>query len=413
MRGRERAGGVVVLRGSARGLARPVVVTRDSPGVPGPVRADEGFGGTVGAGDLDGDGRTDLVVSAGRGGPVVLWGGPRGLSGGTALRMPAGGSAAALAVADTDGDGHRDVVLLGTSAVTTAPGPDTVSVLHGPVRRSGASGRVRTLALRADRRDGITGGALAAGDLVGDRRAEVVVAGFTREDSGDLSAPGAWVLAEDARSLHRVLRLSGGSTAAVGDVDGDGRADLALGDPDAGEGAGRLVVRYGGARGLRPGGTGVTQRTPGVPGPVPGADAAHFGHAVAVRDTDGDGRAEVAVGVPDDGGPGPARTGVVLLLRGGPHGLSVRGVREVVSGRPAPEGVQEVFGGTVLLADVTGDGRAELLTAATGADDGHGVLHVSCAARPGPCPAAAAVGRAGLRGLPAADAFGFGGALAG
>ncbi|MFF4652229.1 hypothetical protein [Streptomyces sp. NPDC001380] len=247
VRGRERAGGVVVLRGSARGLARPVAVTRDSPGVPGPVRADEGFGGTVGAGDLDGDGRTDL----------------------------------------------------------------------------------------------------------------------------------------------------------------------ALGDPDAGEGAGRLVVRYGGARGLRPGGTEVTQRTPGVPGPVPGADAAYFGHAVAVRDTDGDGRAEVAVGVPDDGGPGPARAGVVLLLRGGPHGLSVRGVREVVSGRPAPEGVQEVFGGTVLLADVTGDGRTELLSAATGADDGHGVLHVSCAARPGPCPAAAAVGRAGLRGLPAADAFGFGGALAG
>ncbi|WP_338698610.1 VCBS repeat-containing protein [Streptomyces sp. Q6] len=83
------------------------------------VRVD---GSALDTGDLDGDGRTDLVVS-GDGTDIRLVGG------GTRPVAGSPGTGRVVAVADFDGDGRDDVVLQRTS--DASPGKDSVVVLPG------------------------------------------------------------------------------------------------------------------------------------------------------------------------------------------------------------------------------------------------------------------------------------------
>ncbi|MCQ4207812.1 FG-GAP repeat domain-containing protein [Streptomyces longispororuber] len=79
-------------------------------------------GETLDTGDLDGDGRTDLVVSGGDGAKVRL-------VRGAASAVPGSpGAGRVVAVADFDGDGRDDLVLQRTSDTGTK---DTVTVLPG------------------------------------------------------------------------------------------------------------------------------------------------------------------------------------------------------------------------------------------------------------------------------------------
>jgi len=94
-----------------------------------------------------------------------------------------------------------------------------------------------------------------------------------------------------------------GRALAVGDFDGDGFADLAIGNPgeDSGgqSGAGAVQVVYGSRRGLT--GTGdqvLRQGTAGMPDASEVDD--HFGAAVAALDFDCDGFVDLAIGAPGE-----------------------------------------------------------------------------------------------------------------
>ncbi|GAA2316880.1 VCBS repeat-containing protein [Streptomyces kunmingensis] len=78
-------------------------------------------GTALDAGDLDGDGRTDLIVSGGKDVRLVR--------GGTRPVPGTPGTGRVVAVADFDGDGRDDVVLQRTDEA--APDKDTVVVLRG------------------------------------------------------------------------------------------------------------------------------------------------------------------------------------------------------------------------------------------------------------------------------------------
>ncbi|MEV1019912.1 VCBS repeat-containing protein [Streptomyces sp. NPDC050264] len=80
-------------------------------------------GTALDAGDLDGDGRTDLVVS---GGATV-----RLVRDGSRIVPGTLGAGRVVAVADFDGDGRDDVVLQRTSGAGAGDGKDTVVVLRG------------------------------------------------------------------------------------------------------------------------------------------------------------------------------------------------------------------------------------------------------------------------------------------
>jgi hypothetical protein len=119
---------VWVHRGTRDGLANPQRLTQDSRGVPGSDEAGDAFGAALVIGDVNRDGKADLVVgapgelrSAGR--VTVLYGHRRGLghAGGRLLSQETPGIAnrsdandrfgAAVSLLDVDGDGELDIAI--------------------------------------------------------------------------------------------------------------------------------------------------------------------------------------------------------------------------------------------------------------------------------------------------------------
>lgn len=114
-----------------------------------------------------------------------------------------------------------------------------------------------------------------------------------------------------------------GYSVAAGDVTGDGYPDIAVGVPGEDIGsikdAGSIVLLKGGASGLT--GTGAQafdQSDPGVPGASEAGDT--FGASVSLLDVNSNNRADLAVGAPTEDGT-YQDSGAVWLFRGSKNGL--------------------------------------------------------------------------------------------
>ena len=183
------------------------------------------------AGDLDGDGKPD-VVAAGSSLVVLRGQGGAAFAVAQSYALPASdGSLASLAVADFNGDGRADVVVTMGGQRATNGGAyvyfaNTDGTLKSPVRIDTA----------------VNLGAVAVGDLNGDGRADLVVAGkgdtqfYTSTDvligarvvrgNADGSFTAAQTLAAPTGYTYRAL--------AIGDINKDGKPDLAIAAVDAG-----------------------------------------------------------------------------------------------------------------------------------------------------------------------------------
>jgi hypothetical protein len=155
-----------------------------------------------------------------------------------------------------------------------------------------------------------------------------------------------------------------GHAVAAGDLNGDGRDDLAIGaygeKVNGQANAGSVTVLYGASGGLTTTGAQLfTQETAGVPSAAETGDI--FGYGLAVGDMTRDGYADLAIGAPSEGESNtPYEGGLIMLLRGGASGVVTTGVTSFYG---APQGLSAI-GDSMSIADVDGDGDGDLVAGA-------------------------------------------------
>ncbi|BBC34920.1 Integrin [Streptomyces graminofaciens] len=121
-----------------------------------------------------------------------------------------------------------------------------------------------------------------------------------------------------------------GSALALGDVTGDGRADLAVGAPyedvNGKRNVGNVVLLKGSSAGLTTtGAQSFHQATAGVPGAAEAGD--HFGSSLRLRDINANGKADLAIGAfGEDVLPDGYDDGAAWVLRGASSGLTTTSV---------------------------------------------------------------------------------------
>ncbi|MEW5539874.1 FG-GAP and VCBS repeat-containing protein [Streptomyces cyaneofuscatus] len=366
---------VLVTYGGPKGLTtKKQVIHQNSPGIPGASESGDDFGTVLASADLNRDGYADLVVGnpteeAGRtrvGSVTLVWGSAKGLKGGTALPRKAtngyGTFGADIATGDFNGDGRPDIA--------TVNGGD-VFLYRGGFTKSGGLGKVSKYDREGQSWDGDT---IAAGKVNGDGKTDLIVMGvrgvgmtfrteawFLKGSTGGLVSGPAKVV--DGKKQHERL------DAAVGDFDRDGYGDIAVGNPVANDGRGRVTVWYGTSAG--PGKRSITlsQSTAGVAGASEAWD--QFGSSLTAGDADGDGYADLAVGVPGERVGAKANAGGAYLFRGGKGGL--KGSRSAALGKSLPGVAGETtdhdfLGYDLRLRDLNRDGRADLAISVPGED---------------------------------------------
>jgi hypothetical protein len=232
------------------------------------------------------------------------------------------------------------------------------------------------------------GWALASGNFNGDEFSDLAI-GIPDRDSTGLANTGRVVLIDGSLSglllsTARELDVTGGGTTGgrIGaalvwaDFNDDGFGDLAVGAPNAEifalfcttRDAGAVHVFYGSETGLRQfGRQTISQRPCGTTIGDAAESGDRFGFSLAAGDFDGDGGADLVVGIPgeDLGLFDKVDAGKIFFYRGfDDTGLSIVNPRQELSqdtpgvGGGAETGDQ--FGMALATGDFNGDGRADL-----------------------------------------------------
>ncbi|MFN8350447.1 MAG: FG-GAP-like repeat-containing protein [Flavobacteriales bacterium] len=314
------------------------------------------FGESVcSAGDVNGDGYTDMIAGAriygNAGAAAVFLGGPYSTNlTPTATRFSALANArlgAAVANAgDVNGDGYADALFGAPGASNGQAGEGLVYLHYGSATGLAAA---PSLTLEVNVAGAQFGTSVStAGDVNGDGYADVVI-GAPANGNG-----AAYVFMGGAGGLSTApsATLTGGtqcgrSVATAGDVDHDGFADVIIGSPGTGE-----------ARIFEGSPTGIVTTPVVVLSELPASGL--FGTAVATAgDVNGDGYSDVIVGAPQAAN-GQANEGLAYVYHGGATSITTTYARMLEVNQAAAG-----FGISVSGAgDVNGDGFFDVVVGA-------------------------------------------------
>jgi hypothetical protein len=370
------AGRVLIFRGSPLGLVVPGILTsgpagaplsfsQDTGGVEGVAEGKDRFGAALQVGDFDAHGYQDLAVGVpgennGAGAVNVLYGSPTGIS--------------------VTGDQLWTQDSLGVEGVAESGDNFGASLAAGDFN----GGNIDDLAVGVPREDGAATDTGAVAVLYG-------AGGGLKQNGNELWTQDGLFVEDDEDAGDQF-----GYSLTAGNFNGDGAVDLAVGVPfesnDA-TSAGAVHVLYGtpGSEGLSAFGDQLwTQNTPDVEGDG-GEKFDNYGRAVAAGDFNGDGYADLAVGISGEDVGAQTDAGAVHALYGTSTGLGT-GLNAVftqgsdnVADLPL---VNDGFGTALAAGNFDGGLRADLAIGVPGnaadvvtenggySQDNAGVVHV-------------------------------------
>ncbi len=295
------AGMVQILYGSSAGLAAngSQIWNQNSPGIEGVAEIDDRFGYALAAGDFNGDGFVDLAIGV----PFE----------------DVGGVASA---------GAMNIIFGSASGLTSTGNQIWHESLIPPL---------------ASENSAFFGWALTAGDFNGDGKSDLAISihgkdlggsdrgavailygtatGLTDADSDFINQGIAGILgiAEDGDFFGQAL--------TAGDFNGDGFYDLAIGAPldrASGVNSGAVNVLYGTAAGVSALGDQLWHKGNLTNGTTAAAGD-HFGRVLATGDFNGDGFADLAIGVILEKVGGAAEAGAIYVVYGSAGKLTSNG----------------------------------------------------------------------------------------
>lgn len=338
--------------------------------------ADERLGASVaGAGDTNGDGRTDVLVGAPGGSYVELHrGGSAAPQDSVRLDVnnlpmgdPVSFGTALAGVGDVNGDGYGDFVVGQPEYSSGQSAEGGVFLYFGGIPFNTGVDAI----LQADQAGAGFGSSVAgAGDINGDGYGDLVV-GAPHYSEGEnsegrvlvyLGRPGAFpATAATALQIDQAGAVFG-SSVALGDVDGDGYADVIAGAPYADYGhsdEGAAFVYQGGAGNME------LNADASLAAPA-GQSADGFGISVdGAGDVNRDGYDDIIVGAPGYDG-GETDEGRAFVFTGSAGGLSTTPFRIFEENQAGAGFGQSVAG----AGDVNGDGFADVIVGAPRFDQG-------------------------------------------
>jgi hypothetical protein len=302
---------------------------------------------SIAVADVNGDGKSDLLVvnscvgtasNCPTGGVGILLGNGDGTFQASPSYSPVGQIANSTAVGDLNGDGKSDLIIANQCASGSNCANGEVSVLLG-----NGNGTFQTAVSYGS--GGYDAVSVAVGDVNGDGKPDLLVANQCASSTNCANGTIAVLLGIGDGTFRSALSYdSGGQYAAwvaVGDVNGDGKPDLVIASQcfsSANCVNGAISVLLGN-------GDGTFQTAQDY------SSGGEFASSVALADVNGDGKPDL-VAVNEYAGNGNLSNGTVAVLLGNANGTFQQAATYSSAGQ---------YAFAVVIADVNGDGAPDLL----------------------------------------------------
>ncbi|MDD5306209.1 MAG: integrin alpha [Deltaproteobacteria bacterium] len=366
-------GAAFVFHGSASGLSSTYWIA-------GSMQANSNYGGSVSsAGDANGDGYADVIVGArnydngqtDEGRVFFYKGGPDGLSPSAdwtneSNQANSGYGKSVAGAGDVNGDGYSDFIVSAHRYDNGQTDEGRVFVYYGSASSFSSTG---AWTVESDQAEALLGNSVSsAGDVNGDGYYDIII-GSSYYDNGQTDEGRAYVYYGSAAGLatssgwtaesNQANAVFGYSVSSAGDVNGDGYADVIVGADyysNGQTGEGRAYIYHGAASGLS---------TTAAWSDEGNEANALFGKSVsAAGDVNGDGYGDVIVGAPSYGN-GQSGEGRAFVYHGSTSGLSA-----TPDWTAEGDQVNAWFGFSVAAAgDVNGDGYGDIIVGANQYDN--------------------------------------------